>query len=146
MNESIEEWQNHFSSLSIDDLISHVVKQFPRSIVELTALYGRFISIAFIDATKSNHVRVLAASWAKAIESVVEVGFADGSAGFEAFCAYCNSSKILALEHGYGTPMYRVRHDGKQVFEILDGKPEHASVTATATLLALVAFGPHPND
>lgn len=143
---SIDEWQDHFASQRMEDLIAHAARSFPQNIAELTALYGRFVDIAFNDATESNHVRVLAACWAKAIESVVEVGFPDGSRAFEAFVAYRDNSKTLAVEHGYGTLNYVARHDAEQLVNSLGSNTPSPTVAATAKLLNLIAFGPHPND
>ena len=68
----LDEWQAYFENFKIEELIAHISNAFPSTIAEVTALYGKFIEIAFIETTESNHVRALSAAWAKAIESVVE--------------------------------------------------------------------------
>lgn len=143
-SDALEEWEAKFSKLTIEDLIVHLTSAFPDSIHEITALYGRFIEIAFTDATESNHVRALSASWAKAIESVVEIrfGFGEHEIWFNAFEAYRSHCKTIALEHGYGTAMYTARHEPNGLFRrLFDGVAQGRDVTSRATFLASIAFG-----
>lgn len=140
----LEYWSNVFAQSSIDELIVYCVELgIPAPLEKLGALQKRFIDIAFHEKETPHNVRSVAASWICALESVAIVSFHEQPEFLSKFMKARDILMEHAIEHGYGTTMYRLSVNGNELMNIFAGNetPETQQVKERRGYLIRKAFG-----
>lgn len=134
---TFEQWKQHFSSHHTGALIVHFAKmQFPCMFTEIVALRHRFIDIAFHEGLTPFPERVLSATWARSVESVITISFLDNGPVYDSFVDARNIGLKGALVFGYGTVGFDSMHPEQ------DQDADRNIEQYGNTFLAEIAFGP----
>ena len=118
MTKTFDEWQSIFASASIRDLAIYVARGMDgKELNEVTAVYARFVALAFHDELLAHHDRALAACWARVVESMIRIVLEGQSDTLNRFLLARNSSLKLAAEWGYGSVGFIATHEPSNLFE-----------------------------
>ena len=146
MTKSFDDWQSYFANASIRDLviqIAHGVNGTEAN--EFTAIYAKFLDLAFHDKTTSHNDRALAACWAKVAESIISIAMEDRPDVLTPFARARNASLELAVEWGYGSVGYVATHEphalGEKIFASDDEKSIRNEERSRSNFLLDIAFG-----
>lgn len=146
MTKSFDELQSYFANASVRDLaikIAHGVNG--TSVNEFTAIYARFLDLAFHDKTTSHNDRALAACWAKVVESIISITMEDRPDVLTPFVKARNASLEHAVEWGYGSVGYIACHEpsalGEKIFAPDDEKSLRNEEHDRSNFLLSIAFG-----
>lgn len=136
------EFEEQFSTWPVVPLIKHFASlSAPYDARELTALFGRFVDLAFIEGDVTNASRALAAVWARSLTAFIGYSFEDGSQDQLAFFKYHEQSAQMAIGHGYGTAMFKARNAPGSIIDIFNGDGLDHETTVRREFLVGVAFG-----
>ena len=146
---SYAEWEQHFAAAEIDEIVRAGIEamQSP-ALPQLAALRNRFLDVAFHDKATNPRMRGVAACWARSLESAIYVLFMGDDRSIQAFVADRDSGRKLALEHGYGTPLF-LASEAKPGFmeKLFSGGPSATDAESQRrAFLAHVAFGRSDDD
>lgn len=141
---SIEHWLEVFAQSSIEELIEHCVELgIPAPFAKLCALQKRFTDIAFFEKDTPHNVRSFAASWIRALESVAIISYHELPEFLNTFMSARDVDMKYAIEHGYGSSIYRLSSNGEEIWNIFEGKEtsESLQVQERRDYLIRTAFG-----
>ena len=112
MNKSLDKHSGVFADNSVHDLAIHVPRGVNgKALNEPTALYARFLEIAFHDKKSTNHDRALAACWVRAVESIVFISLENQPDTLQRFLFAKSASLEYAAEWGYGSVGFIATHE-----------------------------------
>lgn len=153
MTASFEEVQARLESATLRQLIILAAGGLDgRSFNEVAALRERLLDLAFHELQKTTSDRLLAATWARAIDSAIMLMLESKHASLSGYLNARDQSKSYALERGFGSFPFNTRAepDPVAVSENFmrtvcgdDIAPE--GVRELRVLLAYVAFGCSPD-
>ena len=143
----LNDFEKQFSAWPVARLVKHFASlSSPYDARELTALFGRFIDLAFIEADVTNAARAIAAAWARSLTAFIGYTCDDGSPDQQAFYEYHKHSAQMAIDHGYGTAMFKARNSPDSIGEIFNGDALDSETMLRQNFLIDVAFGRVADD
>ena len=107
MTQSYSEWESHFHSFSLKQLVADVGKGVSeKTFNELAAVYSRFLNIGLHDPNTSDNDRAMAACWARSLEFLIKIGIEHDLTILAKFMEARNARLQYASEWGYGSVGY----------------------------------------
>ncbi|MBI2748248.1 MAG: hypothetical protein HYX43_02610 [Burkholderiales bacterium] len=104
---SYSDWEAFFATKPVAQLVTYVVvPESTTTFSKLAALRNRFLEIAFHDKSTSPNFRRVAASWIRALESLIYALHIDDDSLLETFAKDRAIGIQHALEYGYGSALY----------------------------------------